>query len=739
MKQLAQYQNGRLELQEVPTPNPPPGGILVRVTHSVISPGTEKMKVTQARMNLVQKAMARPDQVRKVLDTARTLGWRSAMEKVRNRLSSPTPLGYSLAGVVTAVDDGNTRFRVGDRVACAGAECAHHAEMVAVPDFLAASIPDGVDPAEAAYTTICSIALQALRQLEATPGERILILGQGLVGLLATNLARIAGLRVLATDLMNSRLEASRKAGAERTVHPGEEDLAAVVRDWTGGFGVDGVLLCTATSSNAPLEQAAAALRDRGRMVVVGMTKADLDWRIFYEKELEVRYSRSYGPGRYDPGYEWGGSDYPIGYVRWTEQRNFDACLAWMASGDLKPGRFTTRRVRFAEAAHAYDALAGEGSEEIGVVLDYTDVAGDRTEANTGVASTELSEKGREVERLATPVERVDVVGAGNFARTMLLPHLKGRLGFGTICNQTSLSTRHVGEKFGFEETVSDADEVLAREGGAVLIATRHHLHGPQVRRALQAGRHVFVEKPLCLREEELAGIGESLEASSGSVMVGFNRRFAPAAVEMKRLRQKSPGPASVSFRVFAGPLQPDHWYANYEESGGRVLGEACHFLDYFCWLFEAPPTAVFAQPLGAGRARLPFPDSVAAQVEFADGSSGQLIYTGEGDFKYPKEMATLYAEGLVAEIENFQELRVYEGRKLRKSRFGSKGHAEEMAAWGDFLLGQRKHPMAWGEVSTSMRLTFALLRSIRERRAVSLTAGANGEMAGGQGKESGE
>jgi len=348
VKQIAQYQDGRLELQEVPRPTPPPGGALVRTTHSVISVGTEKMKVEQARMNLLQKARARPDQVRKVLDTARTLGWRSAREKVRNRLETPTPLGYSASGIIEAVDPGNTRFRVGDRVACAGAECAFHAEYLALPDLLLAPVPKGVENWEAAYTTLASIALQAVRQTDPKLGERVMVMGQGLVGLLVSNILRASGARILAVDLQPSRLRFCEAVGAERVVILGEQNLADEVREWTGGFGVDAAVICTATQSNTPIEQAAEALRDRGRLVDVGITKIELPWKIFYEKELEVRFSRSYGPGRYDASYEWGGNDYPIGYVRWTEQRNFDACLHLMASGQLNLGALTTRRAALA-------------------------------------------------------------------------------------------------------------------------------------------------------------------------------------------------------------------------------------------------------------------------------------------------------------------------------------------------------------------------------------------------------
>src|SRR3989440_5964143 len=358
-------------MREVPRPSLPPGGVLVRTTHSVISIGTEKMKVEEARLNLLQKARARPDQVRKVLETARSLGWKAALEKVRNRFQTPTPLGYSAAGVVVASDPLNTRFRAGDRVACGGNECAFHAEYLAVPDLLVAPVPAGVENWQAAYMTLCAIALQAVRQTEPRLGDLVLVMGQGLVGLLVTNFMKAAGARVMAVGLRPSRRSFCQAMGAEKTVILGEQNLSDETRAWTDGYGVDAAVICAATQSNTPIEQAAEAMRDRGRFVIVGNTRADLAWRIFYEKELEVRYSRSYGPGRYDPSYEWGGSDYPIGYVRWTEQRNFQACLELMAKGQINLAAITTRRAPFKDALLVYQDLLQEGAKDIGVVLEY--------------------------------------------------------------------------------------------------------------------------------------------------------------------------------------------------------------------------------------------------------------------------------------------------------------------------------------------------------------------------------
>ena len=712
MKQLAQYQDGRLELQEVPEPSLIPGGILVRTTCSVISPGTERMKVEQAKMSLLEKARARPDQVRKVLDTARTLGWKAAVEKVRNRLESPTPLGYSAAGVVVAVDALNTRFRVGDRVASGGAECAHHAEVIVVPDLLAAKVPEGVEDWQAAYTTLAAIAMQGVRQAQTQIGERVLVIGQGLVGLLTTRLLQIAGARVMAVDLNAERLEIAKQMGSERVA---STNVTNTVREWTGGMGVDAVMLCVGGKSAEVTAQAVACLRDRGTLIIVGMHDASLEWKTAFQKDITVRYSRSYGPGRYDTSYEWGGVDYPAGYVRWTENRNFEACLELMRTGQLDLRALTTRRVSFAEVLSAYDAL----EQELGIVIEYPTGRQARDSVlecagppalSSGVRPAESSRGLEHFKTLSRSLcATLDVIGAGNFVRTMLLPHVKGKMALGTVVNGTGLSARHVKEKFGFAEAAADSAKATSE---AVIIGTRHDLHAPLVLKALKAGKHVFVEKPLGLTPEELAEIDAAMAETSGSLMVGFNRRFAPAAVEMKKCLDAAPGAKMMSYHVCAGALAADHWYAD-PAQGGRIIGEACHMLDFACFMFGRP-VRVSAQRAGV--------DSVSAQVEFADGSTFQLIYSAEGDSAFPKESIRVFANGLVAECENFMKLTVWENRKPKATKHASKGHSEEMAAWLGFLKDGKPHPLPDAQSRESMRLTFAVVGAIRENRIIELT-----------------
>jgi predicted dehydrogenase len=464
------------------------------------------------------------------------------------------------------------------------------------------------------------------------------------------------------------------------------------------------------------VEQAGQIARDRGRVVIVGITKVDLPRGSFYEKELDIRFSRSYGPGRYDPAYEWAGNDYPFGYVRWTEQRNFQACLELMRQGKLRVDALTTRHVPFQQAVQVYEDLAAGKSHDVGVVLDYGVVATARPPAALTSAAGPAT-----AERVAAPVTRLDVIGAGNFARTMLLPHLKGRITLGTVANQTPLSASHVQRSFGFEKATTRGEELLTGDGGAVLIATRHHLHAPLILKALAANRHVFVEKPLCLNVEELAGIDAALAASKGSVQVGFNRRFSPATTKLRAALAGISGPRTIAYHVVAGRLDPHSWYANFAESGGRIIGECCHFFDLLCHLAGAHPVRVTAQTVWPVDGRIAFPDSIAAQVEFADGSCGQLIYHGEASTKFPKETVTVMAAGLVGRINNFQSLELFGAGGEKTAPSSSKGHPEQMAAWLEFLAGRANHPLPYAEARRSMVLTFAALRSIQEHGPVTI------------------
>jgi predicted dehydrogenase len=483
--------------------------------------------------------------------------------------------------------------------------------------------------------------------------------------------------------------------------------------EWTTGDGVDAVVICASGKGKGIADTAIASVRERGLLVIVGNHDAELSWKSAYMKDIQVRYSKSYGPGRYDPSYEWGGIDYPIGHVRWTENRNFEACLHLMKTGQLDVKALTTRRAPFETVLRVYEELVQPGNTDVGVVLEYGYSVPDSVPAGQQVGGD--SEKLQAM--TLNEVDRLHVLGAGNFARTMLLPYLKGHLHFGAVVNGTGLSASHVKDKFGFETAGTDSGAAFGNSRGAVLIATRHHLHAPFVLLGLKSDQHVFVEKPLCLDRNELERIDEAMANSRGSVMVGFNRRFAPAALEARKILKLQAGPKAMTYQVFAGELPKEHWYANIEESGGRILGEACHFFDFFTYIIGSRPIAISAIPIGNGNGS----DCFCAQVGFADGSTAQLLYTASGDHAFPKETWRVFCGNAVVECDNFQRLTIYQRRKKLEHTFSSKGHAEEMRAWREFLKGKGEHPLPYSESRKSMLLTFAALRAVRENRTISV------------------
>lgn len=514
----------------------------------------------------------------------------------------------------------------------------------------------------------------------------------------------------MATDFLQPRLEAALAMGAERVIQSNQSNITEAVLEWTEGHGVDAVLLCIGGNGKDASNLAISCLRDRGVMVIVGMYDAQLTWKSAYIKDIQVRYSRSYGAGRYDPNYEWGSHDYPIGHVRWTENRNFEACLQLMKSGQLDLVPITTRSIKFENIIGVYNHL----DAELGVVITYPNETS--LPQSSVLAQKLFSAPNVALETVIHSCDSLDVIGAGNFARTMLLPHLKGKLTFGTIVNRTGLSANHVKQKFGFNRASTDASDVFSGSAGSVVIATCHHLHAPLTLLGLAADKHLFVEKPMCLSRDELTQINQAILKTRGSLMIGFNRRFAPVTRELKTLLESISGPKSLAFHVFAGPLSPDHWYSQLEQSGGRIIGEACHFFDYACHLMGTP-IQVTAQALG----RCAVPDSITAQIEFSGGSSAQIIYSAQGDASFSKESFRVFGSGFVAECDNFQRLTIHQNRKQRVLKFSSKGHAEEMNAWLKFLKGNSKHPLAYPEAQQSMRLTFAVMDSVREGRSIAI------------------
>lgn len=677
MKQLSQDpKSGKIELLDLPEPALLPGSVLVRNVCSVISPGTERSTVAVARSSYLKTARQRPDLVRRVLDTAKREGVLAAYRKVQAKLSEPKSMGYSTAGVVLRVGEGaGGRFAVGDRVACAGFGYASHAEVVCVPVNLVAKIPDGVPFDGAAFATLGAIALHGVRQAGPTLGERFAVIGLGIVGQLAVQLLRADGARVAAFDLVGDLVDRARRLGAEAGSAGSTDDQVAIATAWTEGLGVDGAIVTAASSSDAPMVAAAEMCRDRARVVAVGAVPFGLPRDIAYHKELELRISRSYGPGRYDPEFEEKGCGYPPGYVRWTETGNLETFLHLLSDGKIEVAPLITHRVALEDAAGAYDALmSGEGPRPLGMVIDYPKAAS--TGVRPKASSTSVSAAGRVAGEIG-----VAFIGAGVFAKGVLLPCFKGRkdVVLRRVVTARGLTARDVRERFGFQEMGTSEDEALADPSvQLVCIATRHDLHAALVVKALRAGKHVFVEKPLALRESQLRTIEEVAAASRGIVLVGFNRRFSPMA---RRIREvvTGRGPVLMTYRVNAGPLPPGHWLNDPEIGGGRLVGEGCHFVD-LCSYLTGDVEIVSVETRQAGRPAGPSEDFVI-QLSFADGSVAQILYTAKGDTRLGKERLEVHAGGISAVLDDYVSGAIHRGGKVTKLGRPGKGHGEEVGA----------------------------------------------------------
>lgn len=708
MKQVTlNYKTNELRLLEVPPPVAQPNQLLVRTAFSAVSLGTEGMKVTRASKGLIAMARERPDQVQQLLRTVRREGIGAAYRKAMNKLDVPNPLGYSVSGVVEAVGAGVTEFRVGDRVACAGEGIAAHAEFVCVPKNLCARVPDGVPLHQAAFATIGAIAMQGVRQLAPAVGETVCVVGLGLVGQITLQILRANGCRVVAIDLDPAKCEIASGLGAVLAVPRGDEHLARHVLAATDGRGVDGVLVTAATPSSDPIQLAVELCRDRGTVVVVGIVGMETKFEKVVKKEITIKLSRSYGPGRYDPVYEQHGVDYPFGYVRWTEQRNMEGFLGLIETGVVNLDPIITETVPFEQAAEAYSKVKDRASSQIlGVVFEYAKEA-DRSPVV--------------VHRPPTPADgrvRIGVIGAGNFARATLLPALKSMrdVELRGVANATGLSARATADRFhvgystaSFEHVLDDPDIDL------VLIATRHDSHAALVIEALRRGKAVFVEKPLALTRAELEAIVDVQAEGNGRLMVGFNRRFAGPTRKVLDLVEGHSEPLLVNYRVNAGFLAADHWLHDPVMGGGRVLGEACHFIDWMRAVVGAPIRSVVATPMANGG--MYKDDNLAVQLTFADGSIGNLVYCANGNTGVSKEYAEVFCQGSTAILDDYRTVTTYVGdrRRAHRSSAQDKGHVEELKQLVEAVRQGRALPIPVSELIEVTHATFAVLESAAE------------------------
>jgi len=716
MKQVAQVlRSGEVLVVDAPMPQVARGHLLVRNAFSLVSAGTERTKVQMGRKNLLQKAKSRPDLVRQVLDKVRSEGVAATFATVNERLDALSPLGYSTSGVVVAVGEDVSGFRVGDRVACAGAECAFHAEYVLVPQLLCASVPDGVPDQAAAYTTVGSIAMQGVRQADVSLGESVLVIGLGLIGQITSQLLRASGCLVVGADVAQEQVDRAIDAGFERSVRIGDVSHLERLREWSSGRGYDRVLITAAAPDNAPVILAGELARDKARIVFVGATPVDAPRSPFYEKELELVMSRSYGPGRYDPEYELHGHDYPIGYVRWTEQRNMQAFLQVLSSGGVDVLPLTTHTYDVEDAPQAYDLLADGRSNPVGILIRYPVSTG--SESDVRVEDADEQSAGASIDTLARSGDGVVLVGVGNFATKTLLPALRrcGRLKPQIAVSARGLSAASAARNHGIPDVEGNPDLAFGRENlVAAVISTRHDSHAELAARAMRVGLAVFVEKPMCMRAAELPGLVAVHKTAGVPMMVGFNRRFAPATEAVVEARRRCPAPCMTTIRVDAGEIPLSHWIQDPEVGGGRLVGECCHFVDLAIYIAGSRVRRVVAVAVDKGRGAA-LSDTLQLTMEHDDASISSITYVADGSGSLGKERIEVFCGGMTAVIDDFKEWVIgSRATTAHKRASQDKGHAREIAAFCDAVLERRESPeLTFDDALHSTLVTFAAAQSL--------------------------
>jgi predicted dehydrogenase len=721
MKQVIQLmRKGKTIVAEVPPPALQPKTALIQTAASLVSAGTERMVVDFAGKSLLGKARARPDLVRQVLDKVKREGLLTTMDATSNKLDQPMALGYSSSGTILKVGSGLKGFKVGDRVACAGGGFAVHAEMAVIPQNLLVALPKSVDFDSAAFATLGAIAMHGYRLASVQVGSTVAVIGLGLLGLLSLAIARASGCQVIGIDIDPARVDFAGKLGYQASLRKHAEEAA---RFLSKGRGVDAVLVCADSKSNDPLALAGTIARDRARIVAVGSVGFEIPRKTYYEKELVFLTSRSYGPGRYDKSYEETGSDYPIGYVRWTEGRNLEAFIDLLATKQVDVRPLITHRFDINDAPRAYDLITGKRKESyLGVLINYPTR---KSAAEQGLRIVNPSAPA--VLLQPTGLTTLGVLGAGNYAKMVFLPTVKkvGGIAPIAIASATGLSAQHAARKFGYGyATTSDAEIINDPAINVVAILTRHNLHAQQVIAALKAGKRVFCEKPLAMNKEELSEIARILKTVKNPVlMTGFNRRFAPLSTRLKEFIRQRSEPLVIHYRVNAGLLPKDHWSNDLEVGGGRIIGEACHFIDYLAFLAGACPESVSAQALPDNGTYSE--DNVVLTFNFPDGSIGMVSYLANGDKAFPKERIEVFCGGRVAVLNDFRSLELYQNgsrKVIRKLLRQDKGHRAAWAAFLRSLTSGGEPPIPYNELLGVTSATFAAVSAIRERKKVGTT-----------------
>jgi len=723
MKQLLQnIKTGKSIVEDVPVPTPRAGQALVKVEASLVSAGTERMVVEFAEKSLVGKARSRPDLVKQMIDKARREGLVNTVQAAFNRLDQPMALGYSSAGTIVALGENMQGFKIGQRVACAGGGYAVHAEYNVVPRNLLTLLPENVDFESAAFTTLGAIALHGFRLAEPQIGENVAIIGMGLLGLLAAQIATAAGCKVLGIDIDPARLSLASSLGLRAASRAEAVDSSSA---FTANRGFDVILICADTPSNDPVELAGVIVRDRARVVATGAVGLTFPRKVYYEKEISFINSRSYGPGRYDLNYEEQGNDYPPGYVRWTEGRNFEAVLDLMAKGQLQVKPLITHRFDISEAAQAYEVITGKKKEKfLGVLLTYPE---EKTLAPG--ASAGAKEERKIVFPLSsfkpTGTVKLGVLGAGLFANSVLLPAIKkaGDIELIGIASSGGLHAQHAGKKFGFQYAASDDDAIINDPNiNTVAILTRHNTHADLVVKALKAGKHVFVEKPLAINGDQLSAISKQLNVDGCPLMaVGFNRRFAPLAQSLSSFFSRRSEPMHIHYRVNAGAIPLNHWTQDPEIGGGRIIGEGCHFVDFITFLVGAAPDSVIAHALpDGGKYR---EDNVSMTFTFPDGSLGTVDYLANGDKSFPKERVEVFCGGQIGVLDDFVSLQtVKDGKKKEVKGAQNKGWVDEWKVFARSIREGSMPPIPYEQLMGVTKATFAAVESLKKQETIRLS-----------------
>ena len=710
MKQLIQsFKTGELGLFDVPAPICYENGALVETAVSLVSAGTEKMLVDFAKKSILAKAKDRPDLVKQVVGKMKKEGVKNTLEKVFTKLDSPIPLGYSLAGRVIEVGEHLSGINIGDRVACGGAGYANHSEINYVPKNLMVKIPDGVDDIDASFVTVGAIALQGVRQTEPKLGERVAVMGLGLLGQLTVQLLKANGCKVIGSDIDPDKLALAKKMGADEVCHVG--DMIKKANEFSNGYGVDAVIIAASTSSNQPVIDAAEISRMRGRVVFLGMVGMDIPRNEYYKKELDLRLSMAYGPGRYDPNYEEKGVDYPYDLVRWTEQRNFEAFLGLIEEGKVRPKELLTHSFEYDNAMSAYDLLEGKIQEKyLGIILKYS-------------GSLNLSDH-KILKRNSKAIEsdklNVGLIGAGNFTKSVILPNIEKIEGYELVgvCTATGVSAEGTGKKYDFKYITTDTNEIFSNsEINSVFITTQHNTHATLVLEAIKSKKHCFVEKPLAIYEDELESIADAYDGES-IIQVGFNRRFSPMIGHMKKCLS---GQISVNYRINAGVIPKDVWIQDREIGGGRVIGEVCHFIDTCSFLIDSEVVSLYASTIQKSDQSIPDEDNLNVILNYANGSTATIAYYAYGDGAMSKEYIEVFGNGVSMRMTDFRELIIYENGKEKKEKSYNqdKGFENEFKAFKESVKSGEP-AISFSSLYNTTKTAFKILESIKRKNLVS-------------------